>query len=63
MNRRALPHEVRALLERLPRWWPRLVGWSVGWVNHGPRWLPLVVRKVPLQFTALVCSIYRRGWL
>lgn len=55
-----LPHEIRELIERLPRWWPWLVDSGVRWANHGPRWIPLVVRKVPLNLACWIGSIYAR---
>lgn len=57
---RPLPHLERELLARLPRWWPWLVTQGVQFANHGPRWVPLFVRMVPLNLALLVASFYAR---
>lgn len=56
-----LPHAVRELQARLPRWWAPLVRWSVAYVLRGPRWLPMIVRKLPLHFSCAVAALYARG--
>jgi hypothetical protein len=62
--RRALPHEVKALLARLPAWWPAFARWSVDFANDGPRWLPSMLRLLPLRLVSSVCVFYaRRGGL
>ena len=60
MNRPASPQEVRELLGALPRWWPGLVGWGVRWANHGPVWVPQVLRRLPLRLACWLGSVYAR---
>lgn len=57
---RVLPHEERAFLASVPRWWPGLVNWSVQFANHGPRWMHVKLRCLPLHFACWVGSIYAR---
>lgn len=58
-----LDREVALLRARLPSWWPSAVTWAVELANHGPGWLPIAVRCVPLRACALVTWLYARGWL
>lgn len=59
MTRQALPHEVRELTDRLPRWMPAFLSWSIQFDRLG--W-PLV-RRVPLHTAAFVVKLYARGYL
>lgn len=58
-----LDREAALLLARLPRWWPAAVTWAVNLANHGPLWLPVALRCVPLRGCAFVTWLYVRGWL
>lgn len=61
MSRPVSPHEVQALLDALPRWWPWLVAWGVRWANDGPKWVPHALRSVPLRLAGWLASVYARG--
>lgn len=52
-----VPENVRALLERLPVWFPQAVAWSVQLANHGPVWLPRTLRNAPLGCLARVVRV------
>lgn len=58
-----MPHEVRELMARLPRWHGPFVNWSARFANRGPSWLPHWMRKLPLHFGVLVVRLYVRRWL
>lgn len=58
MSRQVLPHEVAALTARLPCWLPGAVNWSVKLACHGPPWLPLRLRRTPLEGCALLMRLY-----
>lgn len=60
MSRAVLPHEIRAFLASVPRWWSPLVNWSVQFANYGPRWVPVRLRCLPLSFAVWVGSVYAR---
>lgn len=60
MNRQVLPHEVRQVLDALPRWFPAAVDWSVKLAIHGPRWMPQALRWVPLRLAGWLCLVYAR---
>lgn len=46
------------LLATLPRWWPSFTRRAVAFANHGPRFIPLRFRKVPLWFSCEVGRVY-----
>lgn len=58
-----LPHEVRELMARLPRWHGPFIDWAVGFSNRGSRWLPGPVRRLPLHLAVGVTMVYAKGWL
>lgn len=62
-TRRVLPHEIRELRERLPRWLEPFTNWSAKFAVRGPRWVPRPIRWLPLHFSAGVMVLYVRGWL
>lgn len=61
--RQVLPHEVRELQARLPRWLGPLLNWSARFATRGPRWLSRGVRVLPLHLSCAVVTLYARGWL
>jgi hypothetical protein len=63
MPAQVLPHEVRDLQARLPRWLGPFTNWSARFANCAPRWLPRSVRMVPLNLACAVVALYVRGWL
>lgn len=48
MTRQVLPHEIRELEERLPRWYGPVVNWAAHWCCFGPWWVPRALRSLPL---------------
>ncbi|GAB3471432.1 hypothetical protein [Polaromonas eurypsychrophila] len=60
MSRQVSPAEVRELLAALPRWFPAAARWSVKLANHGPGWMPQVLRGVPLRLACWLGSVYAR---
>ena len=62
MNRQVLPHEVRDLLARMPRWWSPFLNWSLLWANHGWRFVPHALRRLPLRVACFVLTLYARGY-
>jgi hypothetical protein len=57
MSALPVPENVRAVLQRLPGWFPGAVGWSVRLANHGPRWLPVKLRCAPLWCAGVVVRL------
>lgn len=53
----ALKSEVRKLFERV-RWISGAVTWSVRFANHGPAWLPVRLRVIPLQLVAKIIQLH-----
>lgn len=43
-------------------WLKRYTQWATDFCVKGPRWIPLRVRKMPLNFWAFVLRGYVRGW-
>ena len=58
-----LLHEVADVMARLPRWLGPFTNWATAWAIRGPRWLPPVVRKLPLHLACCITMVYVRGWL
>src|SRR5665647_1289579 len=48
---------ARELLERLPRWFPGAVDWSVKLANHGPRWVLGKLLCAPLECLCLMARL------
>jgi hypothetical protein len=40
----------------MPRWWGPTVSWAARWAMRGTRWVPLLVRRIPLHF---LCTFAR----
>ena len=57
MSTLPVPANVRAVLDRLPVWFPQAVVWSVELANHGPIWLPRTLRNAPLGCLAGVVQL------
>lgn len=63
MRAAVLTHEVRELQARYPGWLCLLLRWSSAYALHGPNWIPMIVRKLPLRVACAVAALYARGWL
>lgn len=57
MSALPVPENVRAVLGRLPRWFPGAVGWSVKLANYGPRWVPGKLLCVPFECLRLMARL------
>lgn len=51
------PAEVRELLDRV-RWISGAVNWAVRFANHGPAWVPVRLRVIPLQLVAKIVQLH-----
>lgn len=60
MSALPVPENLRAVLQRLPGWFPGAVGWAVRLANHGPRWMPVKLRCAPLWCAGVVVSVVVR---
>lgn len=49
-------------LHRQTRYLAPFVNWSVRLVLKGPRWVPAVVRRVPLNAATLIMSAHVLTW-
>lgn len=52
---------TKQLRDCLPAWWGPLVGRSARFVLSGPKWVPLHIRRIPLNLLCkygAVCVLY-----
>lgn len=53
----------KTLQSRIPAWFAPSVNWSAQFVLHGPRYIPLFVRRLPLNLLCSCGALYVRGVL
>ena len=63
MTRQVLPHEVRELRARLPRWLEPFNDRALRFARLAPPWVPALVRWAPFRLGCGVIRLYARGWL
>lgn len=63
MSTPVLPHEVRELRARLPRWVEPFNERALRFARRAPGWVPPFVRWMPLRLGCYVVRLYARGWL
>lgn len=44
--------DEKQLLDCLPAWWQRLTNRAINYALHGPKWVPVHIRKLPLCLLA-----------
>lgn len=62
-SHRVTPQEVADLKARCPSWLPGYLNWSARYAVNGPRWLPRLLRWLPLNLGCFVLMVYAKGWL
>jgi hypothetical protein len=57
-----IERQAADLVQSMPPWLSRFLNWSVKFWTRGPRWIPGLVRRTPLEIGSFVVKLYARGY-
>ena len=58
-----IEREADRLVQSMPASVVALVNWAAKFSVNGPRWIPVVLRRVPLHLGCFVVKLYVKGYL